>query len=60
MIMLDHVIFIFLTEVSTLLFIYTTVCVSAEFHIMEAVGCVTCDDWESTVHGNPSDDMYTA
>ena len=37
----------------------TTICVSAEYHIMEGVGCVTGDDCESRVHGNQSDDVYT-
>ena len=44
----------------THLLICVLICVSAEFHLMEGVGCITCDNCESTVHGNQPDDVYSA
>ena len=56
MILLMHVISIFLNAVS----VRSLICVSAEFHIMEGVWCATWNGWESTVHGNTSNYVYTA
>ena len=56
-VVLDHVVVIFLQ--SPHCYTFTTTSVSAEYHIMEGVGWVTCDDCESRVHGNQSGHVYT-